>query len=59
MPFIDTKVTMKVSPEKKETIKQEMGKRISALNKTETYLMVGIEDGYDLWFGGKKLDKGA
>ena len=59
MPFIDTKVTMKVSPEKKEIIKQEMGKRISALNKTETYLMVGIEDGYDLWFGGKKLDKGA
>ena len=59
MPFIDTKVTMKVSPEKKEIIKQEMGKRISALNKTETYLMVGIEDGYDLWFGGKKLDRGA
>ena len=59
MPFIDTKVTMKVTPEQKEIIKQEMGKRISALNKTETYLMVGIEDGYDLWFGGKKLDKGA
>ena len=59
MPFIDTKVTMKVTPEKKEIIKQELGKRISALNKTETYLMVGIEDGYDLWFGGKKLDKGA
>ena len=59
MPFIDTKVTMKVSPEKKEIIKQEMGRRIAALNKTETYLMVGIEDGYDLWFGGKKLDKGA
>ena len=59
MPFIDTKVTMKVAPEKKEIIKQELGKRISALNKTETYLMVGIEDGYDLWFGGEKLDKGA
>ena len=59
MPFIDTKVTMKVTPEKKEIIKQELGKRISALNKTETYLMVGMEDGYDLWFGGEKLDKGA
>ena len=59
MPFIDTKVTMKVTPEKKEIIKQELGRRISALNKTETYLMVGIEDGYDLWFGGKKLEKGA
>ena len=59
MPFIDTKVTMKVTPEKKEIIKQELGRRISVLNKTETYLMVGIEDGYDLWFGGKKLEKGA
>ena len=59
MPFIDTKVTMKVTPEKKEIIKQELGKRISALNKTETYLMVGMEDGYDLWFGGEKLDMGA
>ena len=26
MPFIDTKITMKVTPEKKETIKREMGK---------------------------------
>jgi hypothetical protein len=25
MPFIDTKVTMKVTPEKKEIIKQELG----------------------------------
>ena len=57
--FFDTKVTMKVTPEKKEIIKKELGRRISALNKTETYLMVGIEDGYDLWFGGEKLDKGA
>ena len=36
MPFIDTKVTMKVTPEKKEIIKKELGRRISALNKTET-----------------------
>ena len=51
MPFIDTKVTMKVTPEKKEIIKQELGKRISALNKTETYLMVGMED----WVGLRLL----
>ena len=32
---------------------------IATLHKSETYLMVGIEDGYSLWLGGKKLEKGA
>ena len=59
MPLIDSKITMKVSDQQKEEIKAELGKLIAALNKSETYLMVGIEDEYDLWLGGKKLDKGA
>ena len=59
MPFIDSKVTVKVSDEKKEEIKTELGKLITTLNKSERYLMVGIEDSYDLWFGGEKLEKGA
>ena len=59
MPFIDSKITVKVTPEQKEEIKKEFGKLIGTLNKPEAYLMVGIEDAYDLWMGGKKLDKGA
>ena len=59
MPLIDSKITMKLSARQKEEIKAELGKLISTLNKSETYLMVGIEDEYDLWLGGKKLDKGA
>ena len=59
MPFIDSKITVPVTPEKKEKIKAELGKAVAALHKTESYLMVGIEDNYDLWFAGKKLDKGA
>ncbi len=59
MPFIDSKITVKVTDAQKEEIKAELGQLIRTLNKTETYLMVGIEDGYDLWLGGKKLDKGA
>lgn len=59
MPFIDSKITTSVSPEKKETVKAELGKAISLLHKPEAYLMVGIEDNYDLWFAGKKLSKGA
>ncbi len=59
MPFIDSKITIPVTAELKEELKSELGKLITTLNKTETYLMVGIDDAYDLWLGGKKLEKGA
>ncbi len=59
MPFIDSKVTVRISDQQKEEIKSGLGKLIATLNKSETYLMVGIEDAYDLWLGGKKLDRGA
>ena len=59
MPFIDTKVTLPLTEEKKEAIKAKYGQAISVMNKTETYLMVGFEDNYDLYFGGNKLDKVA
>jgi len=59
MPFIDSKITVPVTPEKKEKIKAEFGKMMITLNKSETYLMVGIEDNYDLWMAGVKLEKGA
>ncbi|MDO4961345.1 MAG: phenylpyruvate tautomerase MIF-related protein [Eubacteriales bacterium] len=59
MPFIDSKISVHVSDEKKEDIKKKLGQAISLMNKGETYLMVGIVDDYDLWLGGKKLEKGA
>ena len=59
MPFIDSKVTVKMSDDQKEALKSSLGQAITTMNKTESYLMVGINDGYDLFMGGKKLDKGA
>ena len=59
MPYIESKVTVTLTPEKKEELKTELGRLIATLNKSETYLMVSIEDACDLWLGGKKLDKGA
>ncbi|MCR5802087.1 MAG: hypothetical protein K6G57_07140 [Lachnospiraceae bacterium] len=59
MPFIDSKLTMELSSDQKDSIKTKLGKAVSILNKPESYLMVGIEDKYDLYFAGKKLDKGA
>lgn len=59
MPFIDSKIAGVVSEEKKEQIKMRFGQAVSLLHKTESYLMVGFSDGYDLFLGGKKLEKGA
>lgn len=59
MPFIDSKITVPVTPEKREALKAELGKAISTLSKPESYLMLGFEDNYDLYMGGKKLEKGA
>ena len=59
MPFIDSKITVSVSPETKENIKTELGKAVAILSKPESFLMIGFEDNYDLYMGGRKLDKGA
>ena len=59
MPFIDSKISVPVSKEKQETIKSAFGKAVSAIGKPESYLMVGFEDNYDLFFAGKRVDKGA
>lgn len=59
MPFINSKITVPVTLKKKEVLKAGLGKVITTLHKTEAYLMIGIEDNYDLWLSGKKLEKGA
>ena len=59
MPFINSKITVPLSEEKKDTLKTELGKAISLLGKPESYLMLGFEENYSLYFAGKKLDKGA
>ena len=59
MPFIDAKISVPVSDEKKEAIKTKFGSAITTLGKTESYLMVGIDDGYSLFMAGKPVEKGA
>lgn len=59
MPFIDLKITKKLTEEQKESIKSGLGKAVGLLHKPECYLMVGINDGYTLYFAGKKLGEGA
>lgn len=60
MPFIDSKISCKVTADKQETLKSALGQIISTVpGKSESFLMVGFEDEYDLYFAGNKLDKGA
>ena len=59
MPFIDSKVTLPMTEDKKKTIKAKLGQAITTLNKSEGFLMVGFDDNYTLYMGGKKLEKGA
>ena len=60
MPFIDSKVTVKITPEKEEKIKERLGQAISIIpGKCESWLMVGFEDEYKLYFKGEKCEKAA
>lgn len=60
MPFINSKVTVKMSEEKKEAIKTKLGDAISLIpGKSENWLMVGFEDSYDLYFQGNKNEESA
>lgn len=60
MPFIDSKITCKLSDVQKETLKTELGNLISIIpGKNENFLMIGFTEEYPLYFSGSKLDKGA
>ena len=59
MPFIDARLTVPATPAQKEQLKSAFGQAVTALHKSETYLMVQIADECDLWMGGRRLDKGA
>lgn len=59
MPYIEAKVTAPVGAEKMEALKARFGRAVTLIRKPESYLMVGIEPERDLWFAGRKLEKGA
>lgn len=53
MPYIETKVTVKISEEKERILKEKLGKAIETIpGKTEEWLMCGFEDCCRLWFKG-------
>ena len=48
MPFINSKVTVKISEEREKELKSRLGQAISVIpGKSESWLMTGFEDVYD------------
>ncbi len=58
MPFINSKINVKITKEQEEKIKTRLGQAIALIpGKSETWLMIGFEDEYQLYFKGKEFDK--
>lgn len=53
MPFIDSKVSVKISKEQEIELKTKLGKAIETIpGKSESWLMTGFQDEYHLYFRG-------
>ena len=59
MPFINTKVSVPLTEEKRIAIKTALGQSIALMGKGESFLMVGFEENVPLYFGGEKQEKCA
>ncbi|MDE5899640.1 MAG: hypothetical protein K2H09_10340 [Treponemataceae bacterium] len=59
MPMIQMKLAGSVPQEQRSILAAELGKAVGILGKPESYLMLNFEDNQDLYFAGRKLDKGA
>lgn len=53
MPFINSKISTKVTEAQKTELKTKLGEAISLIpGKSESWLMLGFEDAYSLYFRG-------
>ena len=60
MPYIDVKVTSRLSALEKDTLKSKLGELIAILpGKSEAVLMVCISDDSTIYFSGQEKEKAA
>jgi len=53
MPYISTKTTVTITPEKEIILKEKLGKAIECIpGKDEKWLMLSFEDNARIWFRG-------
>ncbi|GHV82416.1 hypothetical protein AGMMS49991_09740 [Spirochaetia bacterium] len=56
MPYIEVKLSQKLSPAQRDTIKAELGRLITIIpGKTEPDLIVDIADGRAMYMGGAQV----
>ncbi len=53
MPFINTKVNVALTKEKKDAIAARYGKAAAVIGKSEAWLMLGFEENCSLYFRGE------
>ncbi len=54
MPFIDSKVSVKVSDAQRKELKERLGKAIEIIpGKSESWLMLDLEDQQNMYFRGE------
>lgn len=54
MPFIDSKVSVKTTPEQRKELKEKLGKAISLIpGKSESWLMIDLADEQEMYFRGE------
>lgn len=57
MPFINSKVSVKISEDQEKELKTRLGQAISIIpGKSESWLMTGFEDEYHLYFRGDNTE---
>lgn len=59
MPFIESKISVAITKQQEEEIKSKLGKAVSVLGKSESWLMVGFEPEHRLYFQGELPEKAA
>lgn len=60
MPYINSKLTVKISQHEKEHLKSKMGEIIAVIpGKSEEWLMLSFEDNETIYFRGNKMEKAA
>ena len=60
MPFINSKVSVKITEDQEKELKSRLGEAISVIpGKSENWLMTGFEDGYHLYFRGDNSEPTA
>ncbi|MCR5106610.1 MAG: hypothetical protein K6B28_00450 [Lachnospiraceae bacterium] len=53
MPFIESKISVKSTPEQQKTLKERLGQAISIIpGKSESWLMVDLQDEQKMYFRG-------